>query len=85
MLTPSEVSAKLKIQPSTLRKYSALLEQEDIQFQRMHKNERLYTDSEYISIEGIVAAVLSGKKSLEETVVEASKDLKKNISVPPTT
>ena len=32
MLTPSEVSAKLKIQPSTLRKYSALLEQEGIQF-----------------------------------------------------
>ncbi|OHX51859.1 hypothetical protein [Planococcus faecalis] len=83
MLTPSEVSAKLKIQPSTLRKYSALLEQEGIQFQRTHKNARLYTDSEYIAIEGIIAAVHSGKKSLEDSVVEASKALKKNVSVAP--
>ena len=83
MLTPSEVSAKLKIQPSTLRKYSALLEQEGIQFQRTHKNARLYTDSEYIAIEGIIATVHSGKKSLEEAVVEASKALKKNVSVAP--
>lgn len=49
MLTPSEVSTKLKIQPSTLRKYSALLEQEGIHFKRTHKNARLYTDSEYIA------------------------------------
>lgn len=83
MLTPSEVSAKLKIQPSTLRKYSALLEQEGIQFQRTHKNARLYRDSEYIAIEGIIAAVHSGKKSLEEAVIEASKALKKNVSVAP--
>lgn len=83
MLTPSEVSAKLKIQPSTLRKYSALLEQEGIQFQRTHKNARLYTDSEYIAIEGIIATVHSGKKSLEEAVIEASKALKKNVSVAP--
>ena len=41
MMTPSEVSAKLNIQPSTLRKYSALLEQEGIQFKRTHKNARL--------------------------------------------
>nr|WP_012881104.1 hypothetical protein [Planococcus sp. ZOYM]ABE02509.1 PCZ2.3 [Planococcus sp. ZOYM] len=83
MLTPSEVSAKLKIQPSTLRKYSALLEQEGIQFQRTHKNARLYTDSEYIAIEGIIATVHSGKKSLEEAVIEASKALKKSVSVAP--
>jgi DNA-binding transcriptional MerR regulator len=83
MLTPSEVSAKLKIQPSTLRKYSVLLEQQGIQFQRTHKNARLYTDSEYIAIEGIIAAVHSGKKSLEEAVIEASKVLKTNISVAP--
>lgn len=83
MLTPSEVSVKLKIQPSTLRKYSALLEQEGIQFQRTHKNARLYTDSEYIAIEGIIATVHSGKKSLEEAVIEASKALKKNIFVAP--
>ena len=83
MLTPSEVSAKLKIQPSTLRKYSALLEQEGIQFQRTHKNARLYTDSEYIAIESIIAAVHSGKKSLEEAVIEASEALKKNVSVAP--
>lgn len=70
MLTPSEVSGKLKIQPSTLRKYSALLEQEGIHFKRTHKNARLYTDSEYIAIKGIVAAVHSGKKSLEEAVAE---------------
>lgn len=83
MLAPSEVSAKLKIQPSTLRKYSALLEQEGIQFQRTHKNARFYTDSEYIAIEGIIAAVHSGKKSLEEAVIEASKALKKSASVAP--
>ena len=45
MMTPSEISAKLNFQPSTLRKYSALLEQEGIQFKRTHKNARLYTDS----------------------------------------
>ncbi|MEU5512759.1 hypothetical protein [Streptomyces fungicidicus] len=83
MMTPSEISAKLNIQPSTLRKYSALLEQEGIQFQRTHKNARLYTDSEYIAIEGIITTVHSGKKSLEEAVVEASKALKKNVSVAP--
>lgn len=83
MLTPSEVSTKLKIQPSTLRKYSALLEQEGIQFKRTHKNARLYTDSEYIAIKGIIATVHSGKKSLEEAVVEASRSLKKNISIAP--
>ena len=83
MLTPSEVSAKLKIQPSTLRKYSALLEQEGIQFKRTHKNARLYTDSEYIAIKGIIAAVHSGKKSLEEAVIEASRSLKKNTSIAP--
>lgn len=83
MLTPSEVSAKLKIQPSTLRKYSALLEQEGIQFQRTHKNARIYTDSEYIAIEGIIAAVNSGKKSLEGAVIEASRELKKSVSVAP--
>lgn len=83
MMTPSEVSTKLNIQPSTLRKYSALLEQEGIQFKRTHKNARLYTDSECIAIEGIIATVHSGKKSLEEAVVEASKALKKSISVAP--
>ena len=70
MMTPSEVSTKLNIQPSTLRKYSALLEQEGIQFKRTHKNARLYTDSECIAIEGIIATVHSGKKSLEEAVIE---------------
>ena len=83
MLTPSEVSVKLKIQPSTLRKYSALLEQEGIQFQRTHKNARLYTDSEYIAIESIIAAVHSGKKSLEDAVIEASRVLKRGVSVAP--
>ena len=83
MMTPSEISAKLNIQPSTLRKYSALLEQEGIQFKRTHKNARLYTDSEYIAIEGMIAAVHSGKKSLEEAVIEASSGLKKSISVAP--
>lgn len=83
MMTPSEVSAKLNIQPSTLRKYSALLEQEGIQFKRTHKNARLYTDSECIAIEGMIATVHSGKKSLEEAVVEASNSLKKNMSVAP--
>lgn len=83
MMTPSEVSAKLNIQPSTLRKYSALLEQEGIQFKRTHKNARLYTDSECIAIESMIAAVHSGKKSLEEAVIEASSGLKKSISVAP--
>ncbi|MFD1863239.1 hypothetical protein [Planococcus chinensis] len=83
MLTPSEVSTNLKIQPSTLRKYSALLEQEGIQFKRTHKNARLYTDSEYIAIKGIIATVHSGKKSLEEAVIEASRSLKKNNSIAP--
>ena len=83
MMTPSEISAKLNIQPSTLRKYSAFLEQEGIQFKRTHKNARLYTDSECIAIEGIIATVHSGKKSLEEAVIEASIGLKKNISVAP--
>ena len=66
-----------------MRKYSALLEQEGIQFKRTHKNARLYTDSECIAIESIIAAVHSGKKSLEEAVIEASSGLKKNISVAP--
>ena len=83
MMTPSEVSAKLNIHPSTLRKYSALLEQEGIQFKRTHKNARLYTDSECIAIESIIASVHSGKKSLEEAVMEASSGLKKNVSVAP--
>ena len=83
MMTPSEVSTRLKIQPSTLRKYSALLEQEGIQFKRTHKNARLYTDSEYIAIESIIATVHSGKKSLESAVTEASRELKKGVSVAP--
>lgn len=83
MMTPSEVSTRLKIQPSTLRKYSALLEQEGIQFKRTHKNARLYTDSEYIAIESIIATVHSGKKSLEDAVREASRELKKSVSVAP--
>jgi len=83
MMTPSEVSAKLNIQPSTLRKYSALLEQEGIQFKRTHKNARLYTDSEYIAIESIITTVHSGKKSLENAVIEASKELKRGVSVAP--
>ena len=83
MMTPSEVSAKLNIQPSTLRKYSALLEQEGIQFKRTHKNARLYTDSECIAIEGIIAIVHSGNKSLEDAVKEASIGLKKSVSVAP--
>ena len=83
MMTPSEVSTRLKIQPSTLRKYSVLLEQEGIQFKRTHKNARLYTDSEYIAIESIIATVHSGKKSLEDAVIEASKELKKGVSVAP--
>ena len=83
MMTPSEVSTKLNIQPSTLRKYSALLEQEGIQFKRTHKNARLYTDSEYIAIESIIATVHSGKKSLENAVIEASEELKKGVSVAP--
>ncbi|MGB6408365.1 MAG: hypothetical protein WBF39_12885 [Planococcus donghaensis] len=81
MMTPSEVSTRLKVQPSTLRKYSSLLEQEGIQFKRTHKNARLYTDSEYIAIESIIATVHSGKKSLEDAVIEASKELKKGVSV----
>ena len=83
MMTPSEISAKLNIQPSTLRKYSALLEKEGIQFKRTHKNARLYTDSEYIAIESIIATVHSGKKSLEDAVTEASLVLKKGVSVAP--
>ena len=65
MMTPSEVSAKLNIQSSTLRKYSALLEQEGIQFKRTHKNARLYTNSECIAIKGIIATVHSGKNRLK--------------------
>lgn len=83
MLTPSEVSTKLKIQPSTLRKYSALLEQEGIQFKRTHKNARLYTDSEYIAIKGIIATVHSGKNHLKRLLQRASRSLKKNISIAP--
>ena len=74
---------QIEYPPSTLRKYSALLEQEGIQFKRTHKNARLYTDSECIAIKGIIATVHSGKKSLEEAVTEASIRLKKNVSVAP--
>lgn len=79
--SPGEVCEKLKIQPSTLRKYSSLLEKEQIVFARNNKNSRIYKANELVAIEQVIAATHSGKKSLENAVVEAAEQLKRDSSI----
>lgn len=74
--SPADVCEKLNIQPSTLRKYSSLLEKEQIIFERTKKNSRLYTATQVVAIEHIIATMHSGNKSLENAITEASLILK---------
>ena len=74
--SPADVCEKLNIQPSTLRKYSSLLEKEQIIFERTKKNSRLYTATQVMAIEHIIATMQSGNISLENAITEASLILK---------
>lgn len=64
-MSPSEVSKRLGIQPSTLRKYSLLLEQHGIEFERNANNSRKYTEESVIALQKLVTLLSRGDMTVE--------------------
>lgn len=65
VMSPSEVSKKLGIQPSTLRKYCLLLEQHGITFERNANNSRKYTEDSVIALQKFITLLSRGDMTVE--------------------
>lgn len=75
-MSPGEASKKLGISTSTLRKYSLLMEKEQITFERTQNNSRQYTDTQVVALQEVITSTKDGKETLEKAVKDASKKLK---------
>lgn len=74
--TPVEVRNDLGIQDSTLRKYSLILEQRGIPFERHKNNRRIYTELHVKTLKRSIELKHSADMTLEEAVIEAIKEIK---------
>lgn len=72
-MTPSDVSGQLGIKPSTLRKYSLLLEEQGVPFERNANNSRKYSDMHFIALQKMITLMNNGGVSVEDAVFTASK------------
>lgn len=76
VMTPAEASRQLSIQPSTLRKYSLLLENNGFVFARNLNNSRKYNDMDIVTLQELITLLKTGNISVEDaayTVYKRSK------------
>lgn len=64
--SPSDVATQLNIKESTLRKYSLLLEEAGMKFQRNSQNQRWYNDNDVIALRKLVTLKNNGDMNLKE-------------------
>lgn len=72
-MTPSEASKQLGIQPSTLRKYCLLLEQNGVTFARNANNSRQYSDMNLVTLQRMITLLRSGDMSVEDAAYASSR------------
>lgn len=76
VITPAEVSNQLKIQPSTLRKYSLKLEEYGVQFDRNANNSRKYTDMDVVTLQKMITLMQTGDMTLDNAAYTVSNGQK---------
>lgn len=64
--SPADIATQLKIKESTLRKYSLLLEEAGMKFQRNSQNQRWYSDNDVIALRKLVTLKNNGDMTLKE-------------------
>ncbi len=64
--SPADIAKLLNVKESTLRKYSILLENAGISFQRNSQNQRWYSDNDVIALQKLVTLKNNGDMSLKE-------------------
>jgi len=64
--TPSQVAKELDISPSTLRKYSLLLEENGIEFKRNAKNSRQFTSQDVITLQNFITLIKTDGMTVED-------------------
>lgn len=74
--TPAEVRQELDIQDSTLRKYSLLLEEEGLIFERHKNNRRIYTELHVKTLKRSLELKKDADMTLETAVKLACKEIK---------
>lgn len=75
-LTPTKLSGELGISPSTLRKYSLLLEEDGFVFQRNAKNSRQYTETDVIAIQEMITLIKTEGMTVENASYAVSRKYK---------
>lgn len=80
-ITPSQVSKQLDIQPSTLRKYSLLIEENGIEFERNANNSRRYSDMDVVTLQKMITLIKVDGVSVENAAFAISKWRKGESSV----
>lgn len=65
---PEELAKLLEIKPSTLRKYSLLLEKKGYEFKKNAQGHRWYDDTDIVSMRKLIAFKNSSAMSLEDSI-----------------
>ncbi len=76
---PSEIADQLNIQPSTLRKYSLIMEKAGYRFVKGENGKRFYRDIDVITLKRVVAAKNSTDMSLEQLIYSIISENKSDI------
>lgn len=63
--SPADVATQLNVKESTLRKYSLLLEEAGMTFQRNSQNQRWYNDNDVIALRKLVTMKNNGDMTLK--------------------
>lgn len=71
-LTPADVAHKMDISPSTLRKYSLLLEENGVIFKRNAKNSRQYTESDVMTLQRMITLMKTDGVTVENAAYTVS-------------
>lgn len=71
-ITPSQASKKLDIQPSTLRKYSLLLEKNGVVFARNPNNSRKYSEEDIMTLQKFITLMNNDGVTIEDASFAAS-------------
>lgn len=75
VITPSEVSNQLSIQPSTLRKYSLKLEEYGVQFDRNANNSRKYTAMDVVTLQKMITLMQTNDMTLDNAAYTVAKGI----------
>lgn len=73
VITPSEVSSQLNIQPSTLRKYSLKLEEYGVHFDRNANNSRKYTSMDVVTLQKMITLMQTSDMTLDNASYVVAK------------